>query len=45
MTSPREGSAVILIDRDVLTCPVKDVAGTRVLMTVVGGRVVHETPK
>jgi predicted amidohydrolase YtcJ len=35
----------ILIDRDVLTCPTKDVAGTRVLMTVVGGRVVYEATK
>ncbi len=33
---------LILIDRDVLTCPVKDVAGTQVLMTVVGGKVVWE---
>jgi len=33
---------LILIDRDVLTCPVKDVAGTKVLLTVVGGKVVHE---
>jgi predicted amidohydrolase YtcJ len=35
----------IVIDRDVLTCPTKDVAGTRVLTTVVGGRVVYEAPK
>jgi predicted amidohydrolase YtcJ len=33
---------LILIDRDVLTCPVKDVAETKVLLTVVGGRVVYE---
>jgi predicted amidohydrolase YtcJ len=32
----------IVIDRDFLTCPVGDIAGTRVLYTVVGGRVVHE---
>ena len=32
----------ILIDRDYLTCPVDQVAGTRVLMTIVGGRVVYE---
>jgi predicted amidohydrolase YtcJ len=31
----------ILIDRDYLTCPVEQIAGTRVLMTVVGGRVVY----
>jgi len=33
---------LIVIDRDVLMCPVKDVAGTKVLVTVVGGKVVHE---
>ncbi len=33
---------LIVIDRDVLTCPVKDVAGTKVLYTVVGGKVVYE---
>lgn len=33
---------LILVDRDPLTCPVKDVAGTRVLLTVVGGKVVYE---
>jgi predicted amidohydrolase YtcJ len=33
---------LILIDRDVLTCPVTDVAKTRVLLTVVGGKVVYE---
>jgi predicted amidohydrolase YtcJ len=33
---------LIMIDRDVLTCPAKDVAGTKVLCTVVGGKVVYE---
>jgi len=33
---------LILIDRDVLECPVKDVAGTKVLLTVVGGKIVFE---
>jgi predicted amidohydrolase YtcJ len=33
---------LIVIDRDVLTCPVKDVAKTQVLLTVVGGKVVYE---
>ncbi len=32
----------IVIDRDFLTCPVEDIPDTRVLWTVVGGRVVHE---
>jgi len=33
---------VIIIDRDYLTCPEEDIAGTRVLTTVVGGRVVYD---
>lgn len=32
----------ILIDRDYLTCPVEQIAGTQVLTTIVGGRVVYE---
>jgi predicted amidohydrolase YtcJ len=31
---------LIIIDRDILHCPVDDVRGTRVLMTMVGGKVV-----
>ena len=31
-----------VIDRDVLTCPAKDVAKTKVLYTIVGGKVVYE---
>ena len=33
---------LIVIDRDVLTCPAKDIAETKVLMTMVGGKVVYE---
>ena len=33
---------LILIDRDVLTCPVDAVRDTKVLLTVLGGRVVYE---
>jgi predicted amidohydrolase YtcJ len=33
---------LVVIDRDVLTCPAKDVAKTKVLFTVVGGKVVYE---
>jgi predicted amidohydrolase YtcJ len=33
---------LIVIDRDILTCPVDDVRHTRVLYTVVGGKVVYE---
>jgi predicted amidohydrolase YtcJ len=32
----------IVIDRDVLTCPAKDVARTQVVRTVVGGMTVYE---
>ena len=32
----------IVIDRDVLTCPVKEVRDVKVLTTVVGGKVVYE---
>jgi predicted amidohydrolase YtcJ len=33
---------LIVIDRDVLTCPVDDVRDTKVLYTIVGGKVVFE---
>ncbi len=33
---------LIVIDRDVLSCPVGEVRGTRVLFTVVGGKIVYE---
>src|SRR5438105_1419882 len=33
---------LIVIDRDVLTCPADDIRGTKVLFTVVGGKVVYE---
>ena len=33
---------LILIDRDVLTRPAKEIAATKVLLTVVGGKVVYE---
>jgi predicted amidohydrolase YtcJ len=36
---------LVLIDRDVLTCPVNSVRHTRVLLTVVGGKVVFESKK
>jgi predicted amidohydrolase YtcJ len=35
---------LILIDRDVLTCPLDQVRQTKVLLTVVGGKVVHGKP-
>jgi predicted amidohydrolase YtcJ len=33
----------ILIDRDILKCPVEDVKDTKVLLTMVGGKIVWET--
>jgi predicted amidohydrolase YtcJ len=33
---------LIVIDRDILTCPVKEVRDVKVLTTVVGGKVVYE---
>ncbi|OBJ44793.1 hypothetical protein A5630_15405 [Mycolicibacterium mucogenicum] len=37
----KRGNLVVL-DRDIITCPVDDVRTMRVLMTVVGGRVVYQ---
>jgi predicted amidohydrolase YtcJ len=34
----------IVVDRDVLTCPPRDILATRVLMTVIGGEVVYRAP-
>jgi predicted amidohydrolase YtcJ len=34
---------MILIDRDFLTCPLRDIPETRVVKTIVGGKVVYET--
>jgi predicted amidohydrolase YtcJ len=39
---PGKLADLIVIDRDVLTCPAKDVAGTKVLYTIVAGKVVYE---
>jgi predicted amidohydrolase YtcJ len=36
---------LILVDRDVLTCPIDDIRRTGVLATVVGGQVVFERGK
>lgn len=39
---PGKLADLIVIDRDYLTCPVQNVSSTRVLTTMVGGKVVHE---
>ncbi|MDJ0380226.1 amidohydrolase [Streptomyces sp. G-G2] len=33
---------LVLLDRDVTRCPVPDISGTQVRLTLVGGRVVHD---
>jgi predicted amidohydrolase YtcJ len=42
---PGKLADLILIDRDILTCPVDDVRDTRVLLTVVGGKEVYRSEK
>jgi predicted amidohydrolase YtcJ len=39
---PGKCADLILIDRDILDCPLEDVRATRVLLTMVGGKVVWE---
>ena len=41
---PGKLADLILVDRDPLTCPEDDLRTTRVLWTMVGGRIVHGTP-
>jgi predicted amidohydrolase YtcJ len=41
---PGKLADLILVDRDPLTCPEDDLAGTRVTWTMVGGRIVFGTP-
>jgi predicted amidohydrolase YtcJ len=39
---PGKFADLIVLDRDLLTCPVDDIVSTRVLQTYVGGKLVHE---
>ncbi len=39
---PGKLADLIVIDRDYLTCPASEISQTRVLLTMVGGKVVHE---
>ena len=41
---PGKLADLIMIDRDILTCPVDSIRGTKVLWTMVGGRIVWEKP-
>ncbi|MDW8310167.1 MAG: amidohydrolase [Verrucomicrobiales bacterium] len=40
---PGKLADLILVDRDILNCPVDDVRSTKVLLTMVGGKIVWET--
>lgn len=40
---PGKYADFVVIDRDILTCPIDDIKDTKVLMTVIGGKVVFET--
>ena len=33
---------LVVLEKDILTCPIDDIKETRVLMTMVGGNVVYE---
>jgi predicted amidohydrolase YtcJ len=33
---------MVILDRDILTCPVDDIRDTRVMRTFLGGRTVYE---
>ncbi|MEU6862032.1 amidohydrolase [Streptomyces sp. NPDC046876] len=39
---PGKEADLVLLDRDVTRCPVADISGTGVRLTLVGGRVVHD---
>lgn len=40
--APGKQADFIVVDRDVMTCPARDIAGTRVLRTVIAGETVYE---
>jgi predicted amidohydrolase YtcJ len=39
---PGKRADLIVIDRDILTCPIDDIPGTQVLSTYLDGRLVHQ---
>ena len=41
---PGKWADLIVLDRDYMTIPENDMAKTQVLLTMVGGKVIHETP-
>jgi predicted amidohydrolase YtcJ len=40
--APGNHADLLIVDRDTLTCPIEDLAATKVLRTVLGGDVVHD---
>ena len=38
---PGKHADLVNVDRDLLTCPLQDLAGTRIVTTMLGGRTVH----
>jgi predicted amidohydrolase YtcJ len=38
---PGKHADLVIVDRDPLTCPLQDLAGTRIVTTMLGGRTVH----
>jgi hypothetical protein len=41
--APGNHADLVIVDRDPVTCPVKDLCGTRVLRKLLGGRTVHDS--
>ena len=41
--APGSHADLTIVDRDTLSCPVEDLAGTRVLRTMFSGETVHDT--
>ena len=42
--APGSHADLLIVDRDTLSCPVEDLAATKVLRTVLGGEIVHTAP-
>ena len=42
--APGSHADLLIVDRDTLSCPIEDLAATKVLKTVLGGEIVHSAP-
>jgi predicted amidohydrolase YtcJ len=42
--SPGKLADIVVLSRDILTCPEKEILSTRVMHTIVGGRVAYSAP-